>query len=334
MRPSVTERLRVFVSGSSGPYGAHFAKLCLDKGHQIFSLEHNRRPNDSAALLGIKDKITWVSGDIRDTQLLATCMASFDIQAVAHFAALPLVRVATLVTQPVFDINVMGTVAILDAVKQVVSGGRRVHFLMCSTDKVYGDAGDVPYTEDTPLHGSSVYEASKVAAEAVCRAYQSQGLVPDLVVSRSSNVIARGDLAWRLLPNTCRQFLTNTPAKIFTKGQYVREYLDVRDAVEAQYLLMLRADEYAGQAFNIGSGFQWTQEEAIDHLRENHFPEGIIIRTDPPAYHRIEISYQRLDCTKIKKALGWAPEISLAESVADLVAWWREHKALAPWSML
>lgn len=334
MRPSTSEKLRVLVTGSSGPYGAHFAKLCLDKGHDVFSIRHLQRPHDSASLLGITDKITWATGDIRDSKFLAHVAASWDIQAVAHFAALPLVRTGTVVAEPIFDINTMGTVALLDAVKQLVAGGKKVLFLQISTDKVYGDAGDQPYTENTPLLGSSVYEASKVAAEAACRAYQSQKLVPDLVVSRSCNIVASGDLNWRLISNTARQFLCHVPAKIYTNGQFVREFIHVEDAIEAQYLLMLRADEYRGQAFNIGSGHQWTQEECVIHMRDTHYPDGHIVRVDPPDHHRVEIFYQRLDCAKIEKALGWKPKRTVPEAVADVVQFWREHTDIAPWSML
>lgn len=334
MRPSTSESLRIFVSGATGPYGAHFAKLCLEKGHQVFSLEHNRRPNDSASLLGIKDKITWTSGDIRDANYLAYALASWEIQAVAHFAALPLVRTGTLIAEPVFSINTMGTVALLDAVKQIVHGGRKMLFLMVSTDKVYGYAGDVPYTEETPLKGAGIYEASKVAAEAACRAYQAQGLVPDLVISRSCNVIATCDLAWRLVSNTARAFVTGHQGKVYTRGQYIREFAHVTDSVSAQLQLLLRADEYAGQAFNIGTGTSRTQEEVITHIRDVHFPEGQIIRVDPPSFSKIEIPYQLLDSTKARRELGWAPKHTFEEAVADVVAWWREHKDLAPWSLL
>lgn len=334
MRISKNERLRLLVTGASGPYGAHFAKLALSKGHDVFSIEHTRRPYDSASLLDIKDKITWAAGDIRDSGLVAHILAAHDIQAVAHFAALPLVRTGTLIAEPVFSVNTMGTVAVLDAVKQVVAGGRKVHFLMCSTDKVYGHAGDVPYTEDTPLLGAGVYEASKVAADAACRAYQSQGLVPDLVTSRSCNIVANADLNWRLISNSVRQCLSGVPMKVFSKGQFVREFIHVEDAVEAQYELLLRADEYAGQAFNIGSGEQFTQEEMIEHIRESHFPDAHVIRVDPPAHHRVEIAFQRLDCSKIQRALGWKPKRSVAEAVADVVTFWKEHREIAPWSML
>ncbi len=334
MRPSMKERLRILVTGATGPYGAHFAKLCISRGHDVFSIRHTNKPNDSASLLGISDKITWATGDIRDTKFLATCLASWEIQAVAHFAALPLVRTGTLIAEPVFDINTMGTVALLDATKQIVHGGRQINFLFVSTDKALGYAGDVPYTEDMPTLGTGIYEASKVAAEAACRAYHAQGLVPHLVISRSCNVVATADLSWRLIPNTCRQFICSTPAKVFTKGQYVREYMHVDDAVEAQYTLMMRADELAGEIFHIGSGHRWTQEEAIEHIHEKHFPEGVVSRVDPPAYHRIEIPYQILNSSKLRRVTGWAPKKTVEEAVADLVAWWREHKQLAPWSML
>ncbi len=338
MRPSKNERFRIFVTGATGPYGAHFAKLCLERGHAVFSLRHTQKPleRDSAQLLGIADRITWANGDIRDQSLLEECLATWEVQAVAHFAALPLVRTGLLVTKPLFEVNAGGTIALLDAVKQVVRGGQRVNFLMCSTDKVYGHAGDTAYVEDTPLLGDGPYEASKVAAEVACRAYCAQGLVPHLVTSRSCNIIATGDMHWRLLPNTIRQFLCYAPAQVYTKGQYVREFIDVRDAVEAQYQLLFRADEdgYAGQAFNIGTGEQFTQEQVIEHVREKHFPEGIIIRTDPPPHHRIEIPYQTLDSRKVRRALGWSPKYMFAQSVADLVAWWRERRDLASWSKL
>jgi len=321
------------VTGATGPYGAHFAKLCLSKGHDVISIQHTRRPHDSATLLGIADKITWVTGDIRDSGFLSLVLAEHDVQAVAHFAAKPLVRVGTLVAEPIFSINTMGTVALLDAVKQVAAK-RKVLFLYVGTDKQYGNAGDIPYTEDMPLLGSSIYEASKVAADVACRSYHAHGLVPHLVISRSCNVVAPADLNWRLISNTTRQFLCNVPAKIYTNGQYVREYMSCLDAVEAQYLLLMRADEYAGQAFNIGSGDQRTQEQVIEHIHENHFPEGQVTRIDPPDHHFVEISYQRLDTTKIRKALGWAPKYTFEQAVADVVGWWREHKELAPWSLL
>lgn len=325
--------MRILVTGATGPFGAHFARHCLAQGHDVFSIRHLNRPHDTASLIGITDKITWANGDIRDSGFLAHLLAQHEIQGVAHFAALPLVRVATLVAEPIFAVNTMGAVALLDAVKQVAAK-RRIHFLQASTDKVYGPAGDIPYVETMPLNGSSVYEASKIAAEVACRAYQAHGLVPHLVISRCCNIVAPGDLNWRLIGNTIRQLLCSVPAKVYTRGQYQREFVHVNDAVEALYTLLMRADEFSGQAFNVGSGHQRTQEEVITHIKNTHFPEGQIMRVEPPDHHFIEIGYQKLDCSKIKRELGWAPKHTVEEAIADVVAWWREHKELAPWSLL
>lgn len=334
MRPSKDERLRILVTGATGPYGGHFAKYCLERGHEVFSIRHNQRPYDSASLLGIRDRITWAQGDIRDTRLLSELLSKYEIQAVSHFAALPLVRTATVTVEPIFSVNTGGTVALLEAVKEQVAAKRKVHFLYVGTDKEYGHAGDVPYTEDTPLLGWSAYEASKIAADVMCRSYQKHGFVPDLVVSRSCNVIASADLNWRLVGNSVRQALSDVALRVYTAGQWQREYLDVRSAVEAQYFLLLRADEYRGGAYNIGSGVQFTQEEMIDLIRREHFPEARVERVSPPDHHHIEIPYQRLNCEKVRKALGWEPRYTVEQAVAEVVAFWRSHRDLARWSQL
>ena len=333
MRPSKTEKLRIFVTGATGPYGAHFAQKCLEEGHEVFSLEHYRRPSDSASLLGIRDKITWVNGDIRDGSLLQKCMADWNVQAVAHFAALPLVKTGMVIAEPIFDINTMGTVRVLDAAKALIRGGQNLNFLYVSTDKALGYAGDRPYTEDMVRKPEGLYEASKAAGELACESYRAQGHVPNLVISRSCNVVAEADMNWRLIPNTIRQFLCNVPAKIYTKGQYQREFIDVKDAVNAQYTLLLRADEKP-ELFHIGSGHQWTQEEAITYIHQTHFPDGTINRVDPPGFHRIEIPYQRLDSTKLREVHGWKEENTVEKAVDRVVGWWRERSELAPWSQL
>src|SRR3990167_4294614 len=101
VRPSVRERLRLLVTGATGPYGAHFAQYALRLGHEVFSVEHNRRTNDSASLLGIKNDISWSTGDIRDSRFLTALIADWEIQCVVHFAALPLVKTGLVIAEPI-----------------------------------------------------------------------------------------------------------------------------------------------------------------------------------------------------------------------------------------
>ena len=319
------------MTGATGPYGAHFAKFCLDQGHEVFSIRRSRRPHDAASLLGLTDQISWIDGDIRDRELLEHCLADWRVQAAAHFAALPIVSTAPYMLQALWAVNVDGTLALLDAIHHV---NPEILTLFVSTDKALGHAGDTPYTEEMRAVPTAPYDTSKGVAEAICRSYQAMGYIRNLAITRSCNIIASGDLNWRLIPNTIRQFLSHVPAKVYTKGQWVREFIAVEDAVEAQFLCLLRADEKPGETFHIGSGFQWTQEQAIGYIRENHFPAGVVIRVEPPPHHKIEIPYQRLDCSKIEKQYGWRAKVPVPTAVDNLVAWWREHANLASWSML
>lgn len=331
MRPSTRERMRVLVTGATGPYGAHFAAHCLGLGHEVFSVRRTRRPHDAASLLGITDRISWVDGDVRDRQLVEHCLADWRIQAVAHFAALPIVSTAPAMLRALWSVNVDGALSMLEALHRAAPGAL---FLYASTDKALGHAGSIPYTEDMHALAVAPYDASKAAAEVACRSYQAMGYVPNLVVTRSCNIVASADMNWRLIPNTIRQFLCDVPAKVYTSGQWVREFVAVEDAVAAQYLCMMRADETPGEVFHIGSGHQWTQEQAIEHIREVHFPRGQVARVQPPAHHKIEIPYQTLDSSKVRRVHGWAPRSTVPEAVARLVEWWRSHIGLAAWSQL
>ena len=331
MRPSKNERMRLLVTGCSGPYGAHFARLCLDRGYDVFSIRRTDKPNDAAALLGIAERITWAYGDVRDTAFLLHCLAAWNVQAVAHFAALPIVSTAPSMLQAVWSVNAAGTVALLDAIRQYRP---ETLTLFVSTDKALGHVGDRPYTEDMAPKPEAPYDASKYAAEVACRSYQTMGYTKHLVITRSCNIVATADTNWRLVPNSIRQCLTGVPMKVYTKSQWSREFIAVEDAVEAQLMCLLRADETPGETFHLGSGVQLTQEEVIAYIKEHHFPDAHIIRVEPPAFSRIEIPYQMLDSTKIRERHGWKLRLTAYEAIDRVADWWKERPHLAPWSRL
>ena len=331
MRPSKHERMRILVTGCGGPYAAHFARLCIEHVYDVFSIRRTDKPADAPTLLGIADRITWAYGDVRDADFLLHCLAAWNIQAVAHFAALPIVSTAPAMLQAVWSVNCAGTVALLDAIRQYRP---ETLMLYVSTDKALGHQGDRPYTEDMAPKPEAAYDASKYAAEIACRSYQTMGYVPNIVVTRSCNIIASADMNWRLVPNSIRQCMTGVPMKVYTKGQWSREFIAVEDAVEAQLTCLLRADETPGEIFHIGSGVQMTQEGVIEYIKTKHFPDAHVIRVEPPPYSKIEIPYQALDSTKIRQRHGWAPLISVTRAIDNVTIWWRAHAALAPWSLL
>ena len=118
-------------------------------------------------MIGIRDRITWVRGSILDATLCKRVIADYGVETIFHLAALPLVQVATRTAVPIFETNFMGTVNLLEAVKENNWAGKIVRFIYISTDKVYGSAGERAYTEDMPLNGLAIYDSSKAAADLV-----------------------------------------------------------------------------------------------------------------------------------------------------------------------
>jgi CDP-glucose 4,6-dehydratase len=326
----------ILVTGASGAFGAHYAKRALDAGVEVVSIRHDDAPFDTSSLIGIRDKITWAKGDICDGAFVKRVVADYGVESIIHFAALPLVQVATRTTVPIFQTNFLGTVNLLEAVKENAWAGKIVRFVFVSTDKVYGDAGPRAYTEDMPLNGLAIYDSSKAAADLVCRTYARAGLVPALAVVRPCNIIAPGDMnLGRVLPRTIVPAM-RSERPILYKTLYRREFMAVQDACQAIEMLDLylrdKPDTAHGQAFNIGSGEQRTLEEAVDEVLQ-FFPDVRPKWIEAPAISRIEIPFQLLDTTKMHQLTNWKAKKDFGLIVSELVQWWKSNWERIPESV-
>jgi dTDP-D-glucose 4,6-dehydratase len=216
----------------------------------------------------------------------------------------------------------MGTCNVLEAAKEQYRSGYEISVLHMSTDKVYGDAGGDPYTEDMPLKALNSYDASKACADIISRCYnQSFGL--KVVIARPCNIFGEADLNSRLIPNSIKNCLLGRPPIIFKGITYVREFIYIKDACEGLITLMDNIDKTSGQAYNIGSGYYFNQEQAINEILK-HFPHLKGVYQTPPSYTRIEIPFQRLDTSKIQRELGFEAKTSFQEGLRRTIEWYRE----------
>ena len=315
--------MATLVTGASGFIGAHLAKHLLDSNHEVISIHHDSKPITTASLLGIEDKITWAQGDILDEIFLKRIIADYEVEQIYHLAALPLVRVGTRTTIPIFQTNIMGTCNILEAAKEQHLAGYGISTLYLSTDKVYGDSGGIPYTEDMPLKALNSYEASKACADIICRCYnKSFGL--KIVIARSCNIFGEADLNSRLIPNSVKNCLQGRSPIIFDGITYLREFIYIKDACDALMALMDNMKRTSGEVYNIGSGYHFNQEQVINEILV-HFPKLKGVYRTPPPYTRIEIPFQRLDASKIQRELGFKPTVSFKEGLRRTMAWYREN---------
>jgi CDP-glucose 4,6-dehydratase len=323
--------MKVLVTGATGALGSNLAKRLLAETHQVFSIKHDDAPYDSAKLFGIEDKITWSKGDIVDETLVKRVISDYDIDLVYHLAALPIVRVGTRTVRPLYDVNLMGTLSILEALKEQTASGFDVGMVMMSTDKVYGETTyGRKYLETDPLDAMAPYETSKACADMTCRMFQRMGYIKRLSVVRPSNIYGPGDMNSRLIPNTIRKCLKHQPPIIYKGITYVREFTYVDDFVDAMIRVgkfTLQQNGEIAETFNIGSGETFAQEAVINTILES-FPGLRSIVEEPPPHTRIEIPYQALNHSKITTQMGWQPRTSFPAGLSKTIEWWKSHPEL------
>jgi CDP-glucose 4,6-dehydratase len=197
---------------------------------------------------------------------------------------------------------------------------RRV--VIASSDKAYGDAEQLPYTEDMPLAGRHPYDVSKSCTDLLSLTYARSFELP-VTIARCGNIYGPGDLNWsRIVPGTIRAALANRPVELRSDGSSVRDYVYVDDVADAYMLLAHRASDAGvrGEAFNFSPESQVSVLQIVDATL------AAVGRADlrPVILNnaRAEIKDQYLDSRKARERLGWVPGHTLGEGLARTVPWY------------
>ena len=313
---------RVFLTGHTGFKGAWLAAWLRHLGASVtgYSLE----PPTSPSLFEALDMGRDVAGDIadvRDGAALAAAMARAEPEVVLHLAAEAVVRTAYAEPVRTFDVNVMGTVHVLEGARRLPSV--RV-VVICTSDKSYeNDEAGRPLVESDRLGGRDPYSASKACAELVTTAYRasffSGGAAPSVVSVRAGNVFGGGD--WgrdRLLPDAARAFSRCEPVVVRNPSAQ-RPWQYVLDPL-AGYLAAARAAVEGGHAFSTAWNFgphhshAWT----VSHLVEAFAAEwggGASVQVMPEEEAPHEAHLLQLDSSRARTELGWAPRVGVAEAL-------------------
>ncbi len=328
---------RVFITGHTGFKGSWLALWLQSLGSVVtgYSLLPPTTPNlfDKA---DVAKSMNSVVGDIRDHQLLAATLNSSRPEIVFHMAAQALVRESYLNPLDTFSTNVMGTVNLLDAVRNT-SGIKAI--VNITTDKCYENREWIwPYREDEALGGHDPYSASKACSELVTAAYRCSFFSPEsyaehgvaVASARAGNVIGGGDWAKdRLIPDALAAFLRHQPVSL-RYPQSIRPWQHVLEPL-AGYLLLaenlfLRGPKFA-QAWNFGPA----QEDAkpvqwlIDRMIQLWGEDAKFISNSDTQPH--EAHFLQLDTSKSRLLLAWKPRIPLSLALELTVQWARDESA-------
>ena len=290
--------MRVLVTGGAGFIGSHIVDALLDRGAEVAMADHlvrSPKPWFGEALL--RGAQLYVA-DVRDLNAIRPAFAAARPETVLHLAAQADVRHS--VSDPAFDaqVNVAGTVAVLEAAREV--GTRRV--VMASTAAVYGDPQEIPTSEDAPIAPLSPYGTSKAAAEWYLAQYQRLYGTSTLAL-RMANVYGprqdpRGEAG--VVSIFCGVAASGGRATVFGDGAQTRDYVFVDDVVDAW--LAAAASDVTG-ALNISTGIETGVRELAEALDLPYdFAPG---RTG-------EIEHSCLDPTAAAAQLGWRPAVPLA----------------------
>lgn len=317
---------RVFVTGHTGFKGSWLSLWLQEMGAELhgFALPSPTSPAlfDEAR---VGQRMASTIGDIRDYAAVHAAMLACRPEIVLHLAAQPLVRHSYHAPVETYATNVMGTVHVLEAARQV--GSVRA-ILNVTTDKCYENREWVwGYREDEPLGGHDPYSSSKGCAELVSSAYRRSffdGCGIALATARAGNVIGGGDWAEdRLVPDILRAFERKQPVQI-RNPHSMRPWQHVLEPLSGY--LMLAEKLYAegqkwAESWNIGphdddaKPVQWIVERIADT-----WGAGASWHLDDGA-HPHEATYLKLDSSKIRSRLGWQPRWDLARAIAHTTCW-------------
>lgn len=316
----------VLITGHTGFKGSWMCKLLSKAGAKVIGYSLNPPTTPSLfELSGVEKEIVSVIGDIRDLAKLNETMQKYRPEIVIHMAAQPIVRESYAEPVYTYETNVMGTVNICEAVRLCDSVKS---FVNVTTDKVYkNNEWEWAYRENDALDGYDPYSNSKSCSELVTSSYiKSFFYNRDIAVStcRAGNVIGGGDFAKdRIIPDCVRAM--EAKQEITVRNPYsTRPYQHVLEPVVTYLVLAMKQYEDKSLAGNYNIGPDDCDCAATGELVDlfcSHWGDGASWKNaaDKNAPH--EANFLKLDCSRIKRVLGWSPRWHISDAIEKVTEW-------------
>lgn len=316
----------VFVTGHTGFKGAWLCQMLLNAGAEVtgYSLEPPTEPN-LFTLADIAGHMCSVIGDIRNFEKLQKVFTEARPEIVLHLAAQPIVRDSYKDPRYTYETNVMGTVNVLECVRQT-SGVRSV--LNVTTDKVYkNNEWYWGYREDELLDGYDPYSNSKSCSELATHSYRNsffdESDAPAVSTARAGNVIGGGDFAKdRIIPDCVRAAIAKK--KIIVRNlASTRPYQHVLEPVSAYLMIAAKQTENRSLAdwYNVGpDDCDCVSTGELVSLFCEKWGGGLTWESCSDSGPH-EANFLKLDCSKLKNVFGWRPRWHIASAIERTVEW-------------
>jgi dTDP-glucose 4,6-dehydratase len=318
----------VLVTGGAGFIGSHFIRYLLNHEPDcsvinVDSLTYAGQwqplhPEDA------KNRQIFIKADVTNKIAINKIFIDYSISDVVHFAAETHVDNSIDNPELFFRTNVIGTQVMLEAARQcwtALSNETQPRFIYISTDEVYGSLeSEGLFDEMSPMQPNNPYSASKASADLMVRSYFRTFGLP-VITTRSCNNYGPGQLPEKLIPMTINRARRGDAVPIYGSGNQQRDWLHVTDHCHAIHLVLRHGSP--GDVYNIGGDNEQRNRVVVqmilDYMGQSR--ELMTMVNDRPGHDK----RYALDSTKIKRELGWQPEIPFKKGLEDTIDWYLRH---------
>lgn len=318
--------MNVLVTGGAGFIGSNFVFHMLNEHptYRIVCLDALTYAGNLSTLEPVieNSNFKFVKGNITDRELVEKLFEEENFDFVVNFAAESHVDRSIEDPGVFLRTNILGTQVLMDASRKY--GVKRFH--QVSTDEVYGDLPldrpDLFFTEETPIHTSSPYSASKASADLLVQAYHRTFGLP-VSISRCSNNYGPYHFPEKLIPLMISRALNDEFLPVYGKGENVRDWLYVGDHCTAIDLILHKGK--VGEVYNIGGHNEKTNLEVVKTiLKELEKPESLITYVKDRAGHDMRYA---IDPSKTRRELGWEPTTLFDEGIKMTIKWYLNNRS-------
>ncbi len=319
--------MKALVTGITGFVGSHLTDLLLKKDVEVVGLTRWRSSKEN--ILHFIDQVTLEHGDLVDLPSLLSIFDKHRPDVIFHLGAQSLVPYSFRAPITTLETNVIGTCNLLEAIKILRNDKFDPITHICSSSEVFGQVreDEIPITEDNPFRPASPYAVSKVGEDMLALQYWlSWGIKTIRTRLFSHTGPKRGEFF--VVSNFAKQIAEieikkRDPVIHVGNLDSIRTFMDVRDAVNAYWLLVNKCSP--GEVYNIGGNTTMTVGEMLDRLIGLSCRNDIEIRVDPDRLRPSDVTLQIPSTDKFREATGWQPEIDFDTTLRDTLGYWRQR---------
>lgn len=314
--------MRLMVTGGAGFIGSNFVRYWIENhpGDHVVVYDALTYAGVRSSLADLEGSFSFIEGDIGDTETASRAISDHKVEVIINFAAESHNSLAIVDPGRFFQTNVMGTQGLLEAARR--SNIERFHHV--STCEVYGDLeldSDDSFNEQSPYLPRTPYNASKAGADHAVRAYHLTYGVP-ISITNCANNYGRYQFPEKVIPLFVTNALDDKELPLYASTQNKREWIHALDHAAAIDLVIKKGK--IGETYHVGTGVEKSIEQIADLVLDGlNKPKSLkTIVPDRPSHDKRYL----LDSSKIRRELGWEPEIAFEQGIADVIKWYELNR--------